>query len=176
LFAVAGSAGARNVDVRYFRLGIAARQNFVYVTVTVLALGHVVVAGGGGLSVNAMIVGGLLISVTSGADGLGWRGFVWERLDIRMAIYAAQGSPVDGRLKIRFVHMQTDLLPVLVFCQRGIAMTGQTFFVTHFRAFGSGLRRGRRHRRKQQSKYNNPTVTLHENPFTFSPPSRRRLD
>jgi hypothetical protein len=54
-------------------------------------------------------------------------------------------------------------------------MTGQTFFVAHFRVLGSGLGGGRRHRRKQQSKYNNPTVTLHENPFTFNAPSRRGL-
>src|ERR1019366_10604586 len=73
LFRVAHAAGGRNVDVRDFRLGIAARQNFVYVAVAVLALGNVGITRGTGLGVNSMIVSRLLVGVTGGADRLGRR-------------------------------------------------------------------------------------------------------
>src|SRR5664279_4337566 len=111
-----------------------------------------------------MLVRSLLIGVTGRANRLGRRGIMRERLDVGVTIHACERASVDGSLELRVVHVQADLLAVLVFRHSRVAMTGQTFFVAHFRGLGSGLGRGRRHRRKQQSKYNNPTATFHEFP------------
>ena len=58
--AVTCAAGLRNVGARYFRLGIAGRQNLVDAAVAVLALGDVGVSRRGGLGMDAMIVSRLL--------------------------------------------------------------------------------------------------------------------
>ena len=130
LLAVAGAAGRGNVDVRDLRLGIAGRQDLVHVAVAVLALGHVGVAGCGSLGVDAVLVRCLLIGMASRADRLGWRRIVWKSLDVGVTIHASERT-VDGSLELGVVHMQADLLPVLVFCQSRVAMTGQTIFVAH---------------------------------------------
>ncbi len=138
LLAVAGAAGRRNVDVRDFRLGIARRQNLVNVAVAVLALGYVGIARCCGLGVDAVLVRSLLIGVAGGAHRLRRRGVVRKCLDVGVAVGATERT-VDGRLELRVVHMQADLLAVLVFRQSGIAMTGQTIIVAHLRGFGGGL-------------------------------------
>src|SRR5208337_1874777 len=145
----------------------------MHIAVAVLALGNVGVTLGGRFGVDAVLIRGLLVTVAGGANGLGWRRIVRDCFDIRVAICASEGT-VYGRLELRIVHMQADLLPILVFRKRWVAMTGQTILVAQFRGFSWPLRSRRPcHRRQQRSKYYNPTATLHRVPLTFSQPSRR---
>jgi hypothetical protein len=132
--------------------------------VAILALGDVGVTRGAGLGVNSVLVCRLLVTVAGCADRFRGRGIVRKTLDVSVTIHTSESAPVDGRLKVRVVHMQTDLFPILVFCQGGIAMAGEALFVAHLGSFGSSLGRGYPHHREQQSKYNNPTITLHELP------------
>ena len=117
LLAVAGSARRWNIGVRDLGFGIAGRQNLMHIAVAILALGNVGIASGGRFGVDAMLIRGLLVSVAGGADGLGWRWIVRESFNVRVAVCASEGT-VDGRLKLRIVHVQADLLAVLVLCQR----------------------------------------------------------
>jgi hypothetical protein len=78
-----------------------------------------------------MFVCRLLVGVARGADGLGRRGIVRECLDIGMTIHASERT-VNRCLELGVIHMQVDLLPVLVLCKGGVIVTGQTIFVTHF--------------------------------------------
>ena len=158
LLAVASAAGLRNVGARDLRLGIAGRQHLVHAAVAVLALGHVGVAGGRGLGVNAVIVGGLLISVAGGAHRLDRRGVVRKGLDVGVAIGAAEDAVHRG-LELGVVDMQADLLAVLVFRESGIVVAGQALVVAHL---GSMLRRSPS--REQQGYTENQTAALHGTP------------
>ena len=61
-----------------------------------------------------------------------------KRLDVGVTIHAAERT-VDGSFELGFIHVQADLLPVLVFSEGGVAVAGQAILVAHLRSFGSGL-------------------------------------
>ena len=110
--------------MRYLRLRIARRQNLVYAAVAVLALGDVGIAGRRGLGVNAVVVSRLLVGMAGGADGLGRSGIVREGLDVGVAIGTAEDA-VNATFKLGVIHMQADLLPVLVLGQSRIVMASE---------------------------------------------------
>lgn len=156
---MACAAGLRDIRVGYFRFGIAGRKNGVDVAVAILALGDVGVARSSGFGMDALIVSRLLIAVAGCALGHGRRGFVRERLDVGVAIGAAEGA-VNGRLKSSVIDVQTDLFAIFIFGQGGVIVTGQALIVTHL---GSSFRLGCGHRERseQQKKCKQPTATLH---------------
>ena len=92
LLAVACAAGLWNVGARDFRFRVARGQYLVHAAVAILAFRHVGVARRCGLGVDAVIVRSLLISVTGGADRLGRRWLMRERLDVGVAIRATEGA------------------------------------------------------------------------------------
>lgn len=146
----------------------------MHVAVAILALGDVAVPCRRRLGVDAVFVCCLLIGVAGGADGLGRRGIVRKCLDVGVTVRASEGA-VNGRLELGIVHMEADLLAVLILSKCWVVVTGQTIFVAHLRGLGRGFWRRQCRRREQRSKYHNPTATLHGIPLTFSQPSQSLL-
>jgi hypothetical protein len=150
LLAVARAAGCRDVGVRNFGFGIGVWQDCMHVAVAVLALGDVIVSRRCRLGVDAVLIRGLLVGMTGGTDRLGWNWIVRKRLNVGVAVRTSERI-VYGRLEVRVVHVQADLIAVLVLCQGRVAVTGQAFLVAHFRRFGRAFRCGHRHGREQRS-------------------------
>src|SRR5271157_950499 len=71
-----------------FDFGVAPREYLVYIAMAILAPGDVAIAGHCALGVDTVIVSGLLVSVTGGADGLGGSWIVRYRFDVGVAIGA----------------------------------------------------------------------------------------
>jgi len=115
--------------------------------------------------VDAVIVGGLLVSVAGGADGLGRSWIVRDSSDVGVAIGATERA-VNRRLELRVIDMQADLFAVLVFRETVIVMASQAVLIAHL---GGGF--GQSNRREQQGNRENQTATLHETP-RFRPRNR----
>jgi len=91
-------------------------------------------AGGGfavtalhGLTVEAAIVGGLLVGMAGGASNFPGNGFVSGAFYIGVAVDAGKHAAVDGILESLRIDVEADGLAVFLMRQRSIAVANEAF-------------------------------------------------
>ena len=135
---MASAAGGRNMGMIDGRIGMAACENVVGVSVAVQAIGCNF-AGGNGLGVCAVRVGRLCVGMAIGAEDLLGRLVVGEALDILVAVHAGEfHGAVDGVLQLLAVHIERDGLAVHIRAQGCVTMTGEAVLILQLVLGASG--------------------------------------
>lgn len=122
LLAVACAAGGRNVAVMHTRFRIASREQFVRTSMTVHASGGVAVAGLQGFTVEAAIIGGLLVGMAGRAADFLRSGFVRGSFYVGMAIHTGEHAAVDRVFERLRIDVQADRLALHFMSEGGITV------------------------------------------------------